>query len=98
MTGTDFDVLLEKYLAEGIPVILWHTMYMSEPEFTEEIYERNGITYPWYSQEHCVVLSGYDMEQNTVTVNDPLEGIIERDMNAFQELFEQTGKFAVVIK
>lgn len=98
VTGTDFEVLLEKYLAEGIPVILWHTMYMSEPEFTEEIYERNGIAYSWYSQEHCVVLSGYDMEQNTVTVNDPLEGIIERDMDEFQALFEQTGKFAVVIK
>lgn len=51
---------LLSYVAAGTPVVLWTTMYMAEPEFTEDTTEYDGELYRWYYQEHCVVLSGYD--------------------------------------
>ncbi|MDO4345494.1 MAG: C39 family peptidase [Eubacteriales bacterium] len=97
ITDSDFEELLG-YVAKGTPVIVWTTMYMAEPEFTREDSEYNGHVYRWYRQEHCVVLSGYDLNQNTVQINDPLEGIVTRDMDEFAHIYNQTGKNAVVLK
>ena len=47
--------------------------------------------------EHCVVLCGYDKEKDIVMVNDPLEGIVERNAERFEELYNQMGKMAVVL-
>lgn len=97
ITDTDFEELFA-YIAAGTPVILWTTMYMAEPEFTRMDVEYNGRVYRWYRQEHCVVLSGYNLEERTVQINDPLEGIVSRDMDEFASIYNLTGKNAVVLK
>lgn len=97
ITDTPFEDLYA-YVATGTPVMVWTTMYMEEPEFTEEVGEYNDREYPWYRQEHCVVLSGYNIEEGTVQVNDPIEGIVERDMAAFEDIYVKTGMNAVVIR
>ncbi len=97
ITDTEFDELLA-YVAAGTPVMVWTTMYMDEPDFTGEVGEYNDREYPWYRQEHCVVLSGYNYDDWTVRVNDPIEGIVDRNMSAFADLYEKTGKNAVVVK
>lgn len=85
------------YIAKGIPVIVWTTMYMVEPELSDEGFEQEGIDYRWYPNEHCVVMSGYDFESETVTIHDPLEGVVERDLKAFEDVFDKIGQFAVVL-
>lgn len=97
ITDSTMEELLS-YVAAGTPVIVWSTMYMAEPEFTREDSEYNGKTYRWYMQEHCVVLSGYDLEDSTLQINDPLEGIVTRDLEEFKRIYNLTGQNAVVLK
>lgn len=97
ITGTDFEDFFA-YIAAGTPVIVWTTMYMAEPEFIRLDTEYNGHVYRWYRQEHCVVLSGYNRIERTVQINDPLEGIVTRNLDEFASIFNQTGKNAVVLK
>lgn len=98
ISGTPFDSLLTYVLSEK-PVIVWTTMYMGAPEFTEDVAvgRYRGRQYRWYRQEHCVVLTGCDMEARTVQVNDPLEGIVHRDLDAFRNIYNETGQNAVVL-
>ncbi len=97
ITDSTIDELLA-YVAANTPVVLWTTMYMAEPEFTGEDGEYNGRMYRWYRQEHCVVLSGYDLEGGTLQINDPLEGIVTRDKEEFERIYNLTGCNAVVLK
>lgn len=97
ITDSSINELLS-YVAADTPVVVWTTMYMSEPEFTREDGEYGGRIYHWYRQEHCVVLSGYDLESNTLQINDPLEGIIDRDKDEFERIYNLTGRNAVVVK
>lgn len=88
---------LYAYLANGTPVIVWNSMYMTDLERMSDHYIYEGKTYYWYRKEHCVVLCGYDRENNTVLVNDPLEGMVQRDAARFEELYDEIGQMAVVI-
>lgn len=97
ISGSEMEELLG-YIEAGTPVVLWTTMYMAEPEFTEDTAEYEGETYRWYYQEHCVVLSGYDLENGTLQINDPLEGIVTRDYKEFKNIYDTVGKYAVVVK
>lgn len=97
ITGSSLDELLA-YVAAGTPVIVWTTMYMAEPEFTREDAEYDGHIYYWYRQEHCVVLSGYDLASGTLQINDPLEGTVTRDKEEFSRIYTKTGENAVVLR
>ena len=97
ISGSEMEELLS-YVQAGTPVVLWTTMYMAEPEFTEDTTEYEGETYRWYYQEHCVVLSGYDLDNGTLQINDPLEGIVTRDYEEFKSIYDTIGKYAVVVK
>lgn len=97
LTGVSLRDLFA-YVAGDMPVIVWNTMYMDEPYFTGEEFSLNGTTYRWYSTEHCVVLSGYDLDQGIVYINDPLEGIVERNLEAFEAYYDEIGRFAMVIQ
>ncbi len=96
ITGTDFDDLLS-YIDEGVPVVLWTTMYMSSVSFTGNNVTYEGKTYRWYNTEHCVVLCGYDRTNGTVLVSDPLSGIVTRDWDAFADIYETAGENAMII-
>lgn len=96
ISGAAFEELLH-FIAARTPVIVWTTMYMEEPEFTGDSCTYQGREYRWYRQEHCVVLSGYDLEERTVQINDPLEGIVTRDMDAFRSIYDKTGQNAIAI-
>lgn len=97
LTGSTMDELLA-YVAAGTPVMVWTTMYMAEPEFTREDSEYDGHTYRWYRQEHCVVVTGYDLENGCLNINDPLEGAVIRDMEEFSRIYTKTGENAVVLR
>ncbi len=96
LTGTELEDLYP-YVANGTPVIVWNSMYLSDLEQTDQTYVYEGTAYYWFRREHCVVLCGYNTQTNTVTVNDPLEGIVERDADRFEEIYRQLGQMAVLI-
>lgn len=96
LSGSSLEELFH-YVANDIPVAVWTTMYMAEPVFYEDGFEDEDIWYTWYENEHCVVLSGYNLETGTVTINDPLEGIVERDMEEFEYIYDIIGQYSLMI-
>ena len=95
ITGTSFAGLY-KQLEKGRPVIIWITSYMRQPVIlNSRIY--NGKTYYWYGEEHCVVLYGYDKNKGKVFIADPLSGLVTRSASAIEDIYNKSGKCAVVI-
>lgn len=95
LTGTRLSSLFS-LIADNKPVIVWTTINLLESRPTTS-WVINGETVTWYSQEHCVVLIGYDYDNSTVTVADPLYGIKEYDMELFTERYEQMFSQSVCI-
>nr|WP_162156357.1 C39 family peptidase [[Eubacterium] cellulosolvens] len=97
ISGASMDELYG-YIDQGLPVMVWHSMYMTPVEIEGESSTFKGKTYPWFITEHCVVLCGYDKNSGTVTVSDPLEGMMTRDAAAFEQIYQDIGQYAVVVK
>lgn len=97
LSGSSPDVLYD-YLAEGIPVICWATDGMIEPEYYESWYDNaTGEKLDWYLNEHCFVLAGFNMSADIVTLNDPMKGIIDYNINKFETRYYEMYSQAIVI-
>ncbi len=97
ISGSHPDVLYD-YLAEGTPVLCWATDGMIEPEYYETWYDNEtGEQLDWYLNEHCFVLAGFNMEADLVTLNDPMKGIIDYNINKFETRYDQMHRQAIVI-
>ena len=78
---------LYSYVDLGIPVITWATISMSDNRLVqEEWYTWDGKKMHWGINDHAVVLIGYSNE--TVTVSDPLSGIVVYSREAFEKARE----------
>lgn len=101
LTATDETGLMKEQIMglidAGFPVLIWTTMYMSEPQQRNTSAEYRGKTYNWYVSEHCVLAVGYDLEKNVFIINDPLEGQVERDIDEFMKIHDKIGNYAVII-
>ncbi|MBQ9935346.1 MAG: C39 family peptidase [Lachnospiraceae bacterium] len=89
---------LYRYLAEGKPVVIWNTVFFLNNQPTGLTVKWGEKSYVWDSCEHCMVLSGYDLERNVVIVHDPIEGIVERDAEGFWQRYEKLGSMALIIR
>ena len=67
-------------MAAGNPVLLWLTSDLEDPYFSSQSVEYGGDSYRWYWNEHCVVLGGYNLEKQSVTLFDPLKGKVEESL------------------
>lgn len=71
-TGTDTKELIRDYIDRGMPVIYWACINMREPIVGPEWkLKKTGETFTWISNEHCMLLVGYDEEN--YYFNDPYE-------------------------
>ena len=52
----------------------------------------------WQQGEHCLTLIGYDKAKNTVTLADPLKGVVTYNKATFESRSNSLWKQAVVIK
>ncbi|MBD5139067.1 MAG: C39 family peptidase [Ruminococcus sp.] len=97
ISGSHPDVLYD-YLAADVPVLCWATDGMIEPEFYETWYDNaTGEQLDWYLNEHCFVLAGFNMSADLVTLNDPMKGIIDYNINKFETRYDQMHRQAIVI-
>lgn len=75
LSGMELEEICEKYINRKIPVLIWASINMN-PTFNKLgnswIIENTGKRYFWKSNEHCLVLVGYDEEN--YYFNDPLIG------------------------
>ena len=71
-TGTPIHELLERYIDKGMPVIFWACIDMREPIVGPEWKLLDtGEDFTWISNEHCMLLVGYD--DDGYYFNDPYE-------------------------
>ena len=85
------------YIKSDVPVITWVTSGFTYPD-VEGRWTVNGKTYTWYEREHCLVTTGYNENDNTVTVADDAGGYSYTvSLSKFKEVFENMGSMAVVI-
>lgn len=90
LTDVSFEEVAT-YVAKGYPVLAWTTMGFTDPQFTGAF---DGGR-EWYANEHCVVL--YGVGDETVAVSDPLEGLVQREVGRFAQIYEACGSMALVI-
>lgn len=86
------------YVDMGYPVIVWTSNKML-PTFEGSSWTdpETGNTVTWVGNEHCVLLTGYDLTKKVVYVNDPLYGIVPFKMEDFEKRFYELEQQAIVI-
>jgi hypothetical protein len=71
---------------------------MVEPEYYESWYDyATGEKLDWYLNMHAFVLAGFNMSAKTVTLNDPMKGIIDYNIDRFETRYRQMYSQAMVI-
>lgn len=94
-TGLSMDELY-RFIDAGCPVVVWTTVYMNWPYFDGGT-TYNDVFYPWYDLEHCVCMYGYDTDNNDIMISDPQRGKITVSASEFEEIYDEIGKFSMVI-
>ncbi len=98
ITGCSVETLYSA-VDNGCPVIVWASIDMGEivPDFVTWTDEKTGEKISWYGGEHCLLLTGYDMDERLIYVNDPLRGSVSYDMKIFEIRFKQMNYNAIII-
>lgn len=95
ITGTSPEDLYSLIL-QDIPVVVWITIDMVDRPIAGGWYvEETGEYLEWSKMDHCGVLMGVD--DSSVTINDPISGIITASKSRFESVYEQRGQQAVVL-
>ena len=96
LSGSD-PAELYRQVAQGNPVVVWGTMNMWEP--IERVYWNlpDGTPEMWYTYEHCMVLSGYDLDTGKVEICDPQKGKVQYDQSIFETRYKQLQSQAVTV-
>lgn len=97
-TGSEFSELIENYIDKDIPVLVWTSLNLLPTESGAEWYLReSGEKFQWISNEHCMVLVGYDKDK--YYFNDPYEGngVVGYDKKLVEKRFKELGDQSVVI-
>ena len=84
---------LRAYLDQGYPVVVWTTIGMGSPGGLSMY--RSG--YPLRSNNHAVVLTGYNPKTGEYQVSDSLAGRVWRNGSRFTWLYNAMGKQGVVL-
>lgn len=100
LTGLELAQLY-KLIENGYPIVIWttgglHTPIPAKGAGSYEIV--NGQKYTWYNNIHCIVLSGFDTEKQTVTVNDPLyKDARVYDAAQFESVYNNIDRMAMTV-
>lgn len=85
--GESFETLL-KVIDAGIPVAVWTT---------SGYVDFMGYDHGFYLEEHCVVMCGYDLDEDKVYLSDPQIGYSECSLKRFRKLYNQIGRYAMTV-
>lgn len=96
LTGRSLNELCYQ-VAQGRPVIAWSTIdLMVMP--TEYYWDTIDGEEMWFNGlQHCMVIYGYDLDEKTLSVADPLAGNVKYDLDSFNNVYELMGNQAVLI-
>lgn len=98
ISGSSFDDL-KQYIVSGRPVAVWVTIGFVEPQYQK---------YTWVSEYgnqvkvrknvHCLVMTGYNEQENIVYLADPLGKNQEISEERFNYIWNAMGNRAVTIE
>lgn len=97
--GTDFDVLLNRYVAGGTPVIVWATSNMAEPSAGPRwTVGGTGRQFQWIGGEHCLVMIGFDRQK--IYFRDPYgaNGAVAFDRDTVKSRYRVLGSQSIVVQ
>ncbi len=97
LTSYNLDALLYE-VASGNPVIVWACEDFDIPPSISRIWIVDGENLYLKSNMATMVLVGYDLIKNTVTLSNPAGNIFEIDASLFETRFLEMGSNAVVVK
>lgn len=95
-TGNELPALVTKYIDSGMPLIIWATIDLKDiivgPVWK---LKDSGEDFTWLSNEHCMLLVGYDDEH--YIFNDPWQnnGIIAYDKETVLDRYAKQHSQAV---
>ncbi len=99
-TGRPMEELLKDYIEHDMPVVFWACIDMKEPITGPDwqLLEDPEKTFTWISNEHCMLLVGYD--ENGYYFNDPYEnhGVIWYEKQLVEERHLAQYAMAVGVK
>ena len=83
----------------GNPVIAWVTINFDDSTDEEHFWTTpSGEKAKFTSGEHCVVVTGYDIDKHELTINDPLSGIVHVKTDKFIRVYNKLHKQAVILE
>lgn len=97
LTGAPFQDVLDE-VAAGNPVIAWCTMGLEEPGDYYRTAQVDGRTYRLFTNSHCVVVRGYDLDAGIVLTSDSLAGQVAYPLGTFAARYYALGAQAVVLR
>lgn len=94
-TGISLDKLYQ-LISEDTPVMVWCTIGMEDRNVRQGWYTENGEYVDWASNDHGAVLIGYSPD--TVTIADPISGLVEYSRTQFESVFHSRGNRCVILQ
>lgn len=94
-TGISLDELYQ-LISEDTPVMVWCTIGMEDRNVRQGWYTENGEYVDWASNDHGAVLIGYSPD--TVTIADPISGLVEYSRTQFESVFHSRGNRCVILQ
>lgn len=96
-SGESLDYLMQKYVSNNIPVLIWVTINMREPNKGDSWYLENGEVFVWTAGEHCMVLVGED--DSGYYLLDPYKsnGLVRHEKSVAQTRYNQMGSQSAVL-
>ena len=88
ITGSTPEELYQ-LVSEDTPVVVWVTVSMVYRGEVNGWYTESGEYVDWSVNDHGAVLIGYS--EDTVTISDPISGLLEYDRERFESIFESRG-------
>ncbi|MCD7807551.1 MAG: C39 family peptidase [Lachnospiraceae bacterium] len=95
LTGSSAEELY-RMVSQDVPVVVWVTIGMEERYSTDGWYTEEGRYVEWSSNDHGAVLIGYT--EDTVTIADPISGLVEYSREDFESVFASRGNQCVVLQ
>ena len=87
---------LYKLVSKDTPVVVWVTIGMANRRPPQGWYTEDGTYVDWSTNDHGAVLVGYS--EDTVTIADPISGMVEYSRNQFESVFASRSNQCVVLK
>lgn len=95
ISGTQPEELY-RMVSENVPVVVWVTIGMEDRREAEGWYTESGEYVDWSTNDHGSVLIGYS--ESTVTIADPISGLMEYSREAFEQVFASRGNQCVILE